>query len=157
MSNNVFKYSFLDIFSHNYCKQYKSSLVKGVMTSRPIILDTNFLLVPFQFKINIMREIEYLLEISHFFVISSQTIVELRNIGKGKGKDGGAARLAIKMIENNDIKIIENSEHVDNWIIDYAKENNAIVCTNDAPLRRKLKRLGIKMITMKSKSSLGFI
>ncbi len=127
------------------------------MPPRPVILDTNFLLVPFQFKINIMKEIEYLLEISHKFVISSRTITELKNIGKGKGKDGVAARLALKLIDNNPIEVVENGLHVDHWILEYAKENDAIVCTNDAPLRRKLKRLGIKIVSMKSKSSLGFV
>ena len=127
------------------------------MPPRIIILDTNFLLVPFQFKINIFKELEQMLEVSHKFVISSQTIGELKKIGREKGKNGVAARLALKIIEGNAIEIIKNDAAVDDWIVDYSKDNNAIVCTNDAGLRRRLKSNRIKIVTMKSRSSLGFV
>jgi rRNA-processing protein FCF1 len=129
------------------------------MPSRPVILDTNFLLVPFQFKIDILRELEYLLETSHHYVISSKTMDELRKLGKAIGKDGMAARLAIKLVEANSSKIemIKSSKYVDEWIVEYAKHNHAIVCTNDSDLRKKLKSLDIKVISMKSKSKLGVV
>ena len=127
------------------------------MPLKPIILDTNFLLVPFQFKINILAEIDYLVEIGHYYLISSNTLNELERLSKKIGKHGASARLALKLIAANDIKIIESNRHVDDWITDYAKENNAIVCTNDGKLRRKLKKMNIKVITLKSKSKIGFI
>jgi len=127
------------------------------MPPREIILDTNFLLVPFQFKINILKELDYLVEVSHKYVISSKTIEELKKIGESRGKNGIAARLALKIVESNPIEIIKNNMKVDDWIVEYAKERNAIVCTNDAPLRRRLKASGIKVATMKSKSKLGFV
>ena len=70
-----------------------------------------------------------------------------------------AARLALKLVEANKkiIETIESQEYVDNWIVDYAKKNNAIVCTNDSELRRRLRELDIKIITMKSKSKLGYV
>ncbi len=129
------------------------------MPGRPIILDTNFLLIPFRFKLNIISEIDYLVDRSHYYVVSSQTIEELKHIGKNRGKDGIAARLAIKMIKANSeiIQVIESNEYVDDWVVKYATENNAIACTNDAGLRGRLKKLKIKAITLKSKSKLGFI
>ncbi|MFN7991644.1 MAG: nucleotide-binding protein [Candidatus Micrarchaeia archaeon] len=129
------------------------------MPSRPVVLDTNFLLIPFQFKINIIRELEYLLEVSHHFVISSKTLSELEKIGKSIGKSGMAARLALKLVaaNRNRITVVQSNEYVDRWIEDYAKANNAIVCTNDSELRMKLKDLDIKVVTMKSKSKLGFV
>ncbi|MBU0532354.1 DNA-binding protein [Candidatus Micrarchaeota archaeon] len=127
------------------------------MPSRPVILDTNFLLVPFQFKINIIKELVYLLDFSHYYVISSKTIDELEKLTSTVGKHAAAARLALKLIESNDIKIIKDNRHVDDWILEYAAEKNAIVCTNDGKLRRKLKSMKIKIITMKSKSRLGFV
>ncbi|MBN1169785.1 nucleotide-binding protein [Candidatus Micrarchaeota archaeon] len=127
------------------------------MPPKIIILDTNFLLVPFQFKINIFKELEQMLEVSHKFAISSQTISELKKIGKGKGKNGIAARLALRILETNPIEIIKNDAAVDDWIVNYSKETNAIVCTNDTNLRRRLKSHRIKIVTMKSKSSLGFV
>ncbi|MFH0884475.1 MAG: nucleotide-binding protein [Candidatus Micrarchaeota archaeon] len=129
------------------------------MAPRPIIIDTNFLLIPFRFRIDILRELDYLVEASHRYVISSRTIMELKKIGKKVGKDGMAARLAIKLVEANSsrIDIIENEDHVDDWIAQYSKANRAIVCTNDSGLRRRLRALDIKVVTMKSKSKLGFV
>ncbi len=129
------------------------------MPSRPIILDTNILLLPFQFKINILLELEYLVDVSHHYVISSRTIGELSKIGRSVGKDGMAARLALKLVEANKAKItvIENDEYVDKWIEEYAVANRAIVCTNDSKLRRRLLDLDIKVISMKSKSKLGYV
>ncbi len=129
------------------------------MAPRPIVLDTNFLMVPFRFKIDILRELDYLVEVSHRFVISSRTIAELKKIGKAIGKDGMAARLAIKLVEANSkrIDIVQSSEHVDDWIAEYASQNRAIVCTNDSALRRRLRALDIKVVTLKSKSKLGFV
>jgi rRNA-processing protein FCF1 len=129
------------------------------MAPRPVVLDTNFLLIPFQFKIDIFRELDYLLDYSHSYVISSQTIRELERIGSSIGKDGMAARLALKLVSANRkrIDIIESDEYVDRWIMGYARENRAVVCTNDSKLRKELKRLDIKVVTMKSKSKLGFV
>jgi uncharacterized protein len=127
------------------------------MPPRMVILDTNFLLVPFQFKINILKEMDYMIEGPHFFVVSSVTIDELKKLGSKKGKDAVSARLALKIIANNPIDIIKNDRKVDDWIVDYANENRAIVCTNDAPLRKRLRPLGIKVATVKSRSKLGFV
>lgn len=129
------------------------------MAPRPVILDTNFLLIPFQFKIDILRELDYLIEVSHRFVISSRTIKELTGISRSVGKDGMASRLALKLIDANRSKIdvIESEQHVDDWIEEYALANRAIVCTNDAPLRKRLRDLDVKVITMKSRSKLGYI
>lgn len=127
------------------------------MPPRMVILDTNFLLVPFQFKINILKELDYLIEGPHFFVVSSVTIDELKKLGAKRGKDAVSARLALKIIENNPIEVIKNDRKVDDWIVDYANEHRAIVCTNDAPLRKRLRPLGIKVATVKSRSKLGFV
>jgi len=129
------------------------------MASRPVVLDTNFLLIPFQFKIDIVGEIDYLVEISHTFVISSRTLAELKKIAQSVGKNGMAARLALKMIVANQARIetVKSESPVDDWIVEYAKHNNAIVCTNDSVLRRRLKPFRIKVITLKSKSKLGFV
>jgi rRNA-processing protein FCF1 len=129
------------------------------MASRPVIIDTNFLLIPFQFKIDIFRELDYLIEVSHHYVITMATVRELEKIGKKIGKNGMAARLAIKLVQANE-KIIEKVEsygYVDDWIVEYAQKNNAIVCTNDSKLRGRLDKLDIKVITMKSKSKLGYV
>lgn len=130
-----------------------------IMAPRPIVIDTNFLLIPFRYRIDILRELDYMVEASHVFVVSSRTLTELKKIGKKIGKDGMAARLALKLVEANAARIdtVESEEHVDDWIVRFAKANRAIVCTNDSELRRRLRAAKIKVVTMKSKSKLGFV
>ena len=129
------------------------------MPSRPVVLDTNFLLVPFQFKIDILRELDFLVDVSHHYVISSRTVRELEAIGKAVGKNGMAGRLALKMLEANKSKItiVESQQEVDDWIVEYSKANRAIVCTNDSFLRKRLKEADVKVAAMKSKSKVAYV
>ena len=129
------------------------------MAPRPVVLDTNFLLIPFRFRIDILRELEYLIEVSHHFVISSMSLSELKKLAERIGKHGMAARLALKLVEANrdKIEIVRSRAHVDDWIVGYAEKNNAMVCTNDSELRKRLRARDIKVITLKSKSKLGFV
>jgi uncharacterized protein len=129
------------------------------MPSRPVVLDTNFLLVPFQFKIDILRELDFLVDVSHHFVVSSRSVHELEAIAKAIGKNGMAARLALKMLQANKekIKIIESDMEVDDWIVEYSKANRAIVCTNDSFLRKRLKGADVKVAAMKSKSKVAYV
>lgn len=124
---------------------------------RVIIIDTNFFLIPHQFGLDIISELKYLLDYYGDFVTSSSITRELKAIGKGKGKNGAAARFALKLIEKNKIKIIESEGNADAWLINYAKNNKAIVCTNDIYLKHALKNLGVKIISLKSKSKIGFV
>lgn len=129
------------------------------MAPRPVVLDTNFLLIPFRFKIDILRELDYLIEKNHRYVIPSSSLAELRKISESIGRNGMAARLALKLVEANKavIDVVKSKGHVDDWIVDYARRNAAIVCTNDSMLRKRLRALDIKVVTMKSKSKLGFV
>lgn len=129
------------------------------MPPRPVVLDTNFLLMPYQFKINILHELDFLIDVSHRFVVSSRSVDELEHIGRLAGKDGMAARLALKMLSANKdrIDIVQNDQEVDDWIVIYSKENRAIVCTNDSALRRRLKAAKVKVAAMKSRSKVAFV
>ncbi|MFH0737115.1 MAG: nucleotide-binding protein [Candidatus Micrarchaeota archaeon] len=129
------------------------------MAPRQVIIDTNFLLVPFRYHIDILRELDYLVETSHRFVIASKTVSELETLGARIGKHGMGARLALKLIEANRerIDIIPSRGYVDTWIVRHAKAERAIVCTNDSGLRRRLREHDIKVITLKSKTKLGYV
>ena len=126
------------------------------MAPRDVVLDTNFLLLPFQFRINIIKELDYLIEKSHRYVISSRTLAELKKLGKAAGKNGMAARLALKMIDASKIDVVKSDMPVDDWVVRYSKDNNAIACTNDRLLRKRLMGLDVKVVTLKSRSKLGF-
>ncbi len=128
------------------------------MEDTKIALDTNFLLVPYKYTIDIFEQMRYLIEGKIIFVISKGILNELNSISKIKGKTGLSARFALKLIEKNkeNILIIPSAGKVDEWLYLYAKENNAIVGTEDLRLKSRLRREKIRMIVIKSKSIVDF-
>jgi len=122
-----------------------------------IVLDTNFLLIPFQFKIDVFRQIEGILEVPHEIVVPSGVLSELRKLSKGHGKEGAAARFALKLVESSKVRKVRSTGNVDDWIVRYATKEEAIVCTNDVGLRHRLKNEGVKMIALRSRARLGVV
>lgn len=124
---------------------------------RKVLLDANFLLIPHQFGVDIKRQIEEILETPHEFVVPTGVIFELKKIARGRGRDGVAARFALKLIDAMHVKKVRSGGPVDDWIVSYAARENAIVCTNDAELRHRLKNEGVKMIALRSRARLGVV
>lgn len=131
------------------------------MDAKKVVFDTNFLLVPYQFKIDVFLDIDQHLEPPYKILIPSSVISELKGLAKNFGRQGMAARFALKLVDTRvaagKATIIKGSFPVDEWLVNYAKENSAIVCTNDKILRQKLINESIKMIVVKSRSKLGLV
>jgi hypothetical protein len=123
---------------------------------RKIVVDTNFLLLPLQFNIDIFSEIEGLMLEPYVIIVPSGVLRELRKLSSKKGKDGRAALFALKTLGEKGVSIEKSSGGVDDWLCEYAKRNKAVVCTNDINLRNRLKGKNIKVIAMKGKSKLAF-
>lgn len=123
-----------------------------------VVLDTNFLLIPGQFGIDIFSELFFFLHGKYQLVVPSAVIDELSKLSGKMGKKGMAARLALKIIDvrKNEITIMKSKAPADEWIIKFAIDKKAIVCTNDKALRTKVKKAGLKVLTLKSKSKVGF-
>ena len=67
---------------------------------KQIILDTNFLLVPFTLKIDIFTEIERIIHEPYEICIINKTIDELNSIIENqKGKHKESAGLALQLIK----------------------------------------------------------
>jgi rRNA-processing protein FCF1 len=115
-------------------------------------------MLSYKYRVDIFNQIKFLVECKTEFVISNGIMNELFSLSKNRGKTGMGARFALKLIEKNknSIILISSSDKVDEWIFEYAKENNAFVCTDDARLKTKLKREKIKTIVIKSKSVVDF-
>jgi len=120
------------------------------------VLDTNFLLLPYQFKIDILRELDEIIT-GYEPVISTTIYDELKKLSKKKGKHGMAAKFAIKIVDANKVKKIKTKTGADDWVVEYCGKTGAVACTNDIKLKKKLKSKKIKVIGLKSKSRLGFL
>ena len=121
---------------------------------KKIILDTNFLTLPHQFKIDIFNEIDRIMEENYELFTLDSVVYELKKLSKSKGKDAIAAKIGLELIKKKNIKIINTGEkNVDKAIVAISNED-MIVATNDKILRKKLKNENIKTIYLRSKKYL---
>jgi len=113
------------------------------------LLDTNFLMVPVQFKVDIFSELgEYEL------VTLDNCIAELKKISKGKNRDAVAAKIAMKMTEGR-VRVVSTTVKItDTAIVNYARKHGCAVATNDQNLMKTLKKYGIKIIRLRQKKYL---
>ncbi len=120
---------------------------------RPIVvLDTNMLLVPFQFGVDVISEVERILPGAQLYILRG-TIRELDKVAKQGVKEKKYALLAKKLIEVNHIGIIERDGPVDRELVEIAKRG-AYVATNDRELRRKIREAGGHTIFLREKNRL---
>ena len=127
-----------------------------------VVLDTNFLLIPGQFKVDIFAEFQRIIDFQYLLAIYSGTIDELTKIATANTKDKNNAKIALGLIKQKNLKTLENSSskshnYIDQIILDNV-DNSYIVCTQDMALKRLLKTKfpKIRIITLKSKKYLGF-
>lgn len=121
-----------------------------------VVLDTNFLMSQFQFKIDVMEKIPEILEEKAEFVILEQCVRELVQLADSYSKDSSHAKAALNMIKAKNLPV-EHSvlrKNVDDAILEYAVQNKAIVSTNDARLKSKAKSKGLQVISLRDKSAL---
>ncbi len=132
-----------------------------------IVIDSNFILLPFQFKIDYFDEIRFSIEGEIRFIVYQQIFDELEAKRKKQQKtakfikflESGLIYLE-KNKERYNIDILEDTknenESTDDFLIrmlkDLKKENqNIYIATNDSDLRRKAKKIKINSIFMRQK------
>jgi rRNA-processing protein FCF1 len=122
-----------------------------------VILDSNALFVPLQFKIDIFEELKTLLNIKFEPVVLSPIRRELEIIAEADSpKMRKLASYALKLTEK--CVFFEVEEKItcspDDVIIDMAKKWNCPVFTNDRELRKELRNISVPVIYVRQKSRL---
>ncbi len=122
---------------------------------KKIILDTNFLLIPIQFNVDIFSEIDKICLFKYKLYIVDKTIDELNTIIEiQKQKHKLAAKVALQLLKKKGVGVIKTpAGHVDDLILDLLDENT-ILATQDALLRKRAVKKGIKLIFLRSKKYL---
>lgn len=120
-----------------------------------IILDTNFLLIPMQFKVDIFSEIDRICMFKYKLYIVDKTIDELNKIiEEQKGKHKLAAKVALQLVKKKGISVIKTKEGpVDDLILDLLDEGH-ILATQDTLLKKRAVKKGIRIISMRSRKYL---
>ena len=121
------------------------------MSIKEVVIDTNFFMVPFQFNVDIITELEKVLP-SYKLTTPSFVINELKGLKRNnKGKTRLNANLALKLansskIEIKDISLLEN-ETVDDALLRVSE----VLATNDIELKNRAKDKGITVAYLRQK------
>lgn len=123
-----------------------------------IILDTNFLLIPFKFSVDIFSEFNRICNFNYKLFIFEQSINELKKIiERQSGKDKKAAQFGLKLIKLKSIGIIKSKkEDVDASLLSSINKNT-IIATQDLNLKRKLLKKGASVFILRQKKYLQLI
>ncbi len=128
---------------------------------RKIIVDTNFLLMPYEYRIDLVSELRRIVHSPITLVISRGALNEIATLSGRHGRRAAAARFVESNMEKFksafEFEIVPDTGAVDKWILKHAQENLLTVATNDIPLRKKLLAKGVPVIAMKGKSKLEFV
>lgn len=121
------------------------------MNFKEVVIDTNFFMVPFQFNVDIITELEKLLP-SYNLTTPSFVINELKGLKRNKNaKTRLNANLALKLVNSSkveikDISLLEN-ETVDDALLRVSE----VLATNDIELKNRAKDKGITVAYLRQK------
>ncbi len=128
-----------------------------------IILDTNFLLIPSQFHVDIFSEIRRICDFDYSLAVVPETMEELKKLASDPEtslKDRNAARMALQLLKRFKVKKLANNrklfKRADEAIIEIASMNT-YVATQDRILRQRLKGKVLGIITLRQKHYLRFL
>jgi len=127
---------------------------------REILLDTNFLLIPYQFKVDIFTQINKIATFKYGLFILDKTLEELKKIvSEQKGKDKDAAKIALKLIALKNIEVIKtkSNEKTDDIILELSSKEDFIVATQDKELKAKLKQKNVPLMVLRQKKKILFL
>jgi rRNA-processing protein FCF1 len=122
-----------------------------------VILDSNALFVPLQFKIDIFDSLEQLLNRSFELILLSSVKRELETlVKKGSPKMRKNAAYALKLAENCKYFEVDApaSALTDDIIVKVAQDWKAAVFTNDRQLKQRLRDISVPVIYVRQKSRL---
>ena len=122
-----------------------------IMESKEVVIDTNFFMVPFQFNVDIIDELEKALP-SYKLTTPIFVINELKGLKRNnKGKIRLNADLALKLANSSNIEIkdisLENNETVDDALLRVSE----VLATNDIELKKRARKKGITVAYLRQK------
>jgi rRNA-processing protein FCF1 len=122
---------------------------------RKILLDTNFLLIPIQFKVDIFSEIDRICLFRYKLYVVDKTIDELKSIIlKQKGKSKAAAKVGLQLAKRKGLRVLETKDgRVDDLILELM-DKDWILASQDEELRKLAGKKGAGLLTLRAKKYL---
>lgn len=118
-----------------------------------VIIDTNFFMAIFQFKIDILDELKKVVP-SYKLTTPKFVISELEGLKNNKNQNiRKQATMALKIAKSGDVEIMDvstlNGESVDDALLRISKSK--ILATNDIQLKRRAKEASIQVAYIRQK------
>lgn len=123
---------------------------------KKVILDTNFFILISNKNIDIFKEIRELIMGEYILIVTSKIVNELQTLSKNNKDAKFGFNILKTKIKTGEISILENTQHPDDFIPIFSKVNEVVLCTNDSNLRKKAKKSGAKVISLKANKRLDF-
>lgn len=119
---------------------------------REVIIDTNGLMVPGQFGIDIFMELKRLGFDS--YVVPRASVRELEKIStQGRGRDRTAAKIALSLLDR--CTIVEKEGFADDVIMELATSKEDTVLTSDVELKKRLCSKGVSIVQLREQTHLS--
>lgn len=118
------------------------------MQSKKIILDTNFLVAPFQLSLNLFEQLDELYPHAEIYTLDD-AVQEAKSIEGGKYR-----QLVEKLLETQDIEVLETEGEgeVDDLLVELSRDY--VIATNDRELRERLDEKNAETVIIRSKKKL---
>jgi len=135
---------------------------------KTVVFDTNFLLIPGQFKVDIFSELQRVCSFPYTLCILEESVKELEKLTGDKitaFKDRRAAKLGLQLLKAKGVRVIGSRKvfkSTDKAILEFAARKNksapssAIVATQDRKLRDELVASNVPVIVLRQQKYLRF-
>lgn len=121
------------------------------MGSKEVVIDTNFFMVPFQFNVDVIDELEKLLP-SYKLTTPQFVINELKGLKHNKNNTIRLnASLALKLAKSSNIEIKDISLNEGEIVDDALLRVSEVLATNDIDLKKRAKNKGISVVYLRQK------
>jgi len=125
-----------------------------------ILFDTNFLMIPIRFGVDVFEEAEHALNHLPEYYVTRSVLREIEILKQGASPSfAKELSFAEKLAERCNVLDVEveDEETVDESILRIAVEKNLIVGTTDADLKRRLRGAGVKVLVLRQKRYLELV
>jgi hypothetical protein len=117
-----------------------------------VLLDTNFLLIPIRFGVDIQSELKRVVEAFFIPAITPAVVDELKRL-QAKASPSEEKEISYALAFAKTITLLDDAlnpgEKVDDQLLRIAHRDGCLVATTDADLRRKLRDKGVPVVFLR--------
>ena len=118
-----------------------------------VLLDSNFLLIPGKFKVDVFKEMRIFGRPEPFTL--DLVVKELEKIAKEGGRDSKNAHMGLFLLDSRGVQILKTKgRNTDKELERIAKQEGYVVCTQDRALIKILRKAGVRVISLRQRKYL---